>query len=154
MDMLLGLDMLKRHQCTIDLQNNVLRFGTCGTETTFLPENELPTHSRLTYVGDDAAKAEEADLKATADALEAAEILKAIERSRTEKGKRNHLSSRLWNGKNYFFFLLILEIVQVQHQWILVPEPVLGLGLGLDHQHRQLHPAHLSCQLINSPKPM
>lgn len=89
MDMLLGLDMLKRHQCTIDLQRNILRIGTCGTETTFLPENELPTHSRLTFVGDDAVKAEEADIKATADALEAAEILRAIERSRTEQGEEN-----------------------------------------------------------------
>lgn len=86
MDMLLGLDMLKRHQCTIDLQRNVLRIGTCGTETTFLPENELPTHSRLTYVGDDAGKAEEAEMKANADALEAAEIIKAIEKSRAVQG--------------------------------------------------------------------
>jgi len=42
MDMLLGLDMLKRHQCTIDLRRNVLVLGTCGSETSFLSENELP----------------------------------------------------------------------------------------------------------------
>lgn len=84
MDMLLGLDMLKRHQCTIDLQHNVLRIGTTGTETKFLPENELPTHSRLTLSGEEGVKAAEAEMKATADALEADEIRKAIERSKQE----------------------------------------------------------------------
>lgn len=86
MDMLLGLDMLKRHQCTIDLQHNVLRIGTTGTETRFLPENELPTHSRLTLTGEESAKVEADELRATADALEAAEIQKAIEKSRQEQG--------------------------------------------------------------------
>lgn len=47
MDMLLGLDMLKRHQCIIDLQRNALKFGTSGTETPFLSESELPEHARL-----------------------------------------------------------------------------------------------------------
>lgn len=83
MDMLLGLDMLKRHQCTIDLQRNLLRIGTTGTETTFLPENELPTHSRLTLTG---ADAEAAAMTATADQLEALEMQKAIERSKMEQG--------------------------------------------------------------------
>lgn len=46
MDMLLGLDMLKRHQCVIDLKNNVLKIGTTGTETKFLNESELPAHAR------------------------------------------------------------------------------------------------------------
>lgn len=41
-DMLLGLDMLRRHQCCIDLKKNVLRIGTTGTETAFLPESEIP----------------------------------------------------------------------------------------------------------------
>lgn len=86
MDMLLGLDMLKRHQCTIDLQRNVLHIGTTKTETRFLPENELPTHSRLTLTGEEGEKAAAEELKATADALEAAEIQKAIERSKTEQG--------------------------------------------------------------------
>lgn len=87
MDMLLGLDMLKRHQCTIDLQQNVLRIGTTGTETTFLPENELPTHSRLTLTGEEGEKMAAEEIKATADALEAAEIQKAIERSKNEQGQ-------------------------------------------------------------------
>jgi len=46
MDMLLGLDMLKRHQCVIDLKQNILRIGTTGTETKFLSESELPVHAR------------------------------------------------------------------------------------------------------------
>ncbi|KAF6037934.1 DDI2 [Bugula neritina] len=47
MDMLLGLDMLKRHQCCIDLRKNLLVIGTTGTETPFLPEAELPENARL-----------------------------------------------------------------------------------------------------------
>ncbi|XP_077284568.1 DNA damage inducible 1 homolog rngo [Arctopsyche grandis] len=47
MDMILGLDMLKRHQCNIDLKTNVLRIGTTGTETTFLAEGELPRASSI-----------------------------------------------------------------------------------------------------------
>lgn len=42
MDVMLGLDMLKRHQCCIDLKRNLLVIGTTGTETRFLSENELP----------------------------------------------------------------------------------------------------------------
>lgn len=49
MDMLLGLDMLKRHQCSIDLEKNVLVIGTTGTHTSFLPEAELPECARLAY---------------------------------------------------------------------------------------------------------
>lgn len=48
MDMLLGLDMLKRHQCVIDLKENILRIGTTGTETPFLSESEIPTHAKTT----------------------------------------------------------------------------------------------------------
>lgn len=53
MDMLLGLDMLKRHQCIIDLKRNVLHIGTTGTETPFLPESELPDCARLSSNSDD-----------------------------------------------------------------------------------------------------
>ncbi|XP_078498711.1 protein DDI1 homolog 2-like isoform X2 [Lissotriton helveticus] len=49
MDMLLGLDMLKRHQCSIDLKKNFLLIGTTGTRTAFLPEGELPECARLAY---------------------------------------------------------------------------------------------------------
>eukprot|EP00128_Syssomonas_multiformis_P017976 Colp12_sorted_trinity150504_noHs@9112 len=44
-DMLLGLDMLKRHQCVIDLKENVLRIGTTDTTTPFLAEKDLPRHA-------------------------------------------------------------------------------------------------------------
>ncbi|CAF0932685.1 unnamed protein product [Adineta steineri] len=47
MDMLIGLDMLRRHRCVIDLEKNVLRIED-SVETSFLPESELPTHARLT----------------------------------------------------------------------------------------------------------
>ncbi|XP_049986209.1 protein DDI1 homolog 1 [Alexandromys fortis] len=47
MDILLGLDMLRRHQCSIDLKKNVLVIGTSGTQTHFLPEGELPLCARL-----------------------------------------------------------------------------------------------------------
>lgn len=53
MDMLLGLDMLKRHQCCIDLKTNVLRIGTTGTETSFLSERELPECARLSTLSED-----------------------------------------------------------------------------------------------------
>ncbi|XP_018569265.1 protein DDI1 homolog 2 [Anoplophora glabripennis] len=53
MDMLLGLDMLKRHQCCIDLHANVLRIGTTGTETSFLPESELPDCARLSSLSEE-----------------------------------------------------------------------------------------------------
>ncbi len=39
-DLLLGLDMLKRHQGIIDLKNNILVLGE--SQTSFLPESELP----------------------------------------------------------------------------------------------------------------
>lgn len=47
MDLLLGLDMLRRHQCVIDLAQNRLVFSSSGVETPFLPESELPTYARL-----------------------------------------------------------------------------------------------------------
>ena len=72
---ILLIDMLKRHQCTIDLQQNVLRIGTTGTETSFLPENELPTHSRLTLSGEEGARVAADEMKATTDALEALSLI-------------------------------------------------------------------------------
>ncbi|XP_072540601.1 protein DDI1 homolog 2-like [Salminus brasiliensis] len=71
MDMLLGLDMLKRHQCSIDLKKSVLLIGTTGTETRFLPEAELPDCARLAYgaEGREDARPEEIADQELAEAL-------------------------------------------------------------------------------------
>lgn len=58
MDMLLGLDMLKRHQCVIDLNENVLKIGTTGRSTPFLAESELPACARLSSRTDEEAMSE------------------------------------------------------------------------------------------------
>ncbi|GCC29066.1 hypothetical protein chiPu_0007503 [Chiloscyllium punctatum] len=82
MDMLLGLDMLKRHQCSIDLKRNVLVIGTTGTETRFLSEAELPECARLAYgVPRDDLRPEE---------LADAELAEALHRSAEESGRRHH----------------------------------------------------------------
>jgi predicted aspartyl protease len=46
MDMLLGLDMLKRHQCILDLKRNRLEIGSAQVSTPFLSEAELPPNAR------------------------------------------------------------------------------------------------------------
>ncbi len=47
MEFLLGLDMLRRYQCAIDLRAGVLRFGTePPVELPFLAEHELPASAR------------------------------------------------------------------------------------------------------------
>uniref|UniRef100_H2TXE6 DNA-damage inducible protein 2 n=1 Tax=Takifugu rubripes TaxID=31033 RepID=H2TXE6_TAKRU len=80
MDMLLGLDMLKRHQCSIDLKKNVLLIGTTGTETRFLSEAELPECARLAY----GAEGRE-DVRP--DELADRELAEALQRSIQESGK-------------------------------------------------------------------
>mmetsp|Transcript_41299 Transcript_41299/g.36641 ORF Transcript_41299/g.36641 Transcript_41299/m.36641 type:complete len:129 (+) Transcript_41299:850-1236(+) len=40
-DFLFGLDMLKGHQCKIDLKKNRLIFENAGIEVPFLPEGEI-----------------------------------------------------------------------------------------------------------------
>merc|ERR1712088_1230427 len=96
MDMLLGLDMLKKHQCTIDLRKNCLMIGTTGTETKFLSENELPACARLSASQRDAAglsgagtgdEGEAAALKASAKeagSLEDKQLAEALARSASD----------------------------------------------------------------------
>uniref|UniRef100_A0A7N6ALN3 Ubiquitin-like domain-containing protein n=1 Tax=Anabas testudineus TaxID=64144 RepID=A0A7N6ALN3_ANATE len=81
MDMLLGLDMLKRHQCSIDLKKSVLLIGTTGTETRFLSEAELPECARLAY---GAEGREDARPEEIADR----ELAEALQRSIQESGKK------------------------------------------------------------------
>merc|ERR1719369_1664885 len=81
MDMLLGLDMLKKHQCTIDLRKNCLMIGTTGTETKFLSENELPPCARLS------AQSEEEAVKALTKGgsnLEDQQLAEALARSASD----------------------------------------------------------------------
>ncbi|XP_033210322.1 protein DDI1 homolog 2 isoform X2 [Belonocnema kinseyi] len=74
MDMLLGLDMLKRHQCCIDLKKNILTIGTTGTITTFLTEGELPECARLSGSND--------------ESLDDRELQRVLEDSSREAGKQ------------------------------------------------------------------
>lgn len=80
MDMLLGLDMLKRHQCSIDLKKNVLLIGTTGSETRFLPEAELPECARLAY----GAEGRE---DSRPDEIADRELAEALQRSAQESGQ-------------------------------------------------------------------
>lgn len=80
MDMLLGLDMLKRHQCNIDLKRNVLRIGTTGTETPFLPESELPECARLSGYSEDEI------VNQSVRDHEERQVKEAMEKSKQESG--------------------------------------------------------------------
>merc|ERR1719158_932549 len=82
MDMLLGLDMLKKHQCTIDLKKNVLVIGTTGTETPFLSEAELLACARLSSQvnEEDAVRSSAKDAAAEEDR----QLAEAIARSASE----------------------------------------------------------------------
>merc|ERR1719319_518619 len=82
MDMLLGLDMLKRHQCVLDLKRGVLIIGTTGSETHFLPESELPPCARLSskVTEEDAVKNSAKD----AQSLEDKQVAEAIAKSASE----------------------------------------------------------------------
>lgn len=93
MDMLLGLDMLKRHQCNIDLKENVLVIGSTGTTTKFLAEADLPECARLNTRGKDGGP-EDMDeaMKASANEHEENLLKDAIKKSEdeTKRMKADH----------------------------------------------------------------
>jgi DNA damage-inducible protein 1 len=94
MDMLLGLDMLKRHQCSIDLKNNMLLIGTTGTTTHFLTESELPDCARLTGSPEEEKRAIEESTKIQ----EELDMKAAMEKSARESGGAGTSSSSADNS--------------------------------------------------------
>jgi DNA damage-inducible protein 1 len=91
MDMLLGLDMLRRHQCVIDLQRNCLKIGTTQAEAPFLSESELPESARLTNHKSDSHLEHEQHLADLGG--EDVGLAKAIEASVKEQSKRTSTDS-------------------------------------------------------------
>lgn len=89
MDMLLGLDMLKRHQCNIDLKHNILKIGTTGTETRFLAEGELPECARLTGSPEEEQKA----LAESARIAEELALKEAVVKSQQDQASTSGTSS-------------------------------------------------------------
>lgn len=58
-------------KCSIDLKKNVLVIGTTGSQTTFLPEGELPECARLAYgAGREDVRPEEIADQELAEALQ------------------------------------------------------------------------------------
>jgi DNA damage-inducible protein 1 len=88
--------MLKRHQCSIDLKNNVLIIGTTGTQTQFLTESELPDCARLTGSPEEEQKALEESRKAQ----EELEMREALEQSKDIGGASS--SSTAQSASNNF----------------------------------------------------
>lgn len=74
----------------IDLQKNVLRIGTTGTETPFLSESELPECARLTGGSDEEMQVVEASKRTAEDDA----IRKAIEASQMDTGTYLHSNTR------------------------------------------------------------
>ncbi|KAK9888611.1 hypothetical protein WA026_000841 [Henosepilachna vigintioctopunctata] len=96
MDMLLGLDMLKRHQCCIDLRKNVLRIGTTGTETPFLSERELPECARLSSLSEEevvSKSRKEAEERAMREAIKNSKHSAGSGSSRRSDKHRSHNGS-------------------------------------------------------------
>ncbi|PIA58360.1 hypothetical protein AQUCO_00500348v1 [Aquilegia coerulea] len=62
MEFLFGLDMLRKHQCIIDLKDNVLRVGGGEVSVPFLQEKDIPSRflDEERYSKNDAASASEA----------------------------------------------------------------------------------------------
>ena len=64
-DFLFGVDMLKRHQCCIDLHKNVLRFTLADFETPFLAEKDLPDAAKLTKESKESKESTDVEMTST-----------------------------------------------------------------------------------------
>lgn len=68
-------------QCSIDLKKNVLVIGTTGSQTSFLPEGELPECARLAYgAGRDDVRPEDIADQELAEAIQ-----KSVEEAGTSR---------------------------------------------------------------------
>lgn len=89
-DLLFGLDMLKRHQCMIDLERNILTVKSAGVETRFLSQAEVPEEERMFVSGTDTAKDDAVVQESAneADELEDRQITDAISKSQTDANSK------------------------------------------------------------------
>ena len=55
-DLILGLDMLKRHQCIIDLNKGMLVLTSAKVEAPFISESQIPEQERIFSQGEDVVK--------------------------------------------------------------------------------------------------
>ncbi|UYV66344.1 DDI2 [Cordylochernes scorpioides] len=117
MDMLLGLDMLKRHQCNIDLRRNMLVIGTTGTETSFLTESELPECARPGVQGSASTST-----RSTVQEMEDRELAEALARSASSADTGNYPYC-VWSSSVYFFVFVgncCLSILLFSHSLLCV----------------------------------
>ena len=95
-DMLLGLDMLKRYQACVDLEKSVLRIA--GDEVTFLPESEIPKNRQ-----DEEEEAQAAAAKAASAAEAIASKSAAVGSDKGESSSSAAASARQhWQGTQAF----------------------------------------------------
>jgi DNA damage-inducible protein 1 len=73
-EFLFGLDMLRRHQASIDLSKNVLRIG--DQEVAFLAEHEIPAADRFEEKGEQSVKDGESKKTETAASSSSAAVPK------------------------------------------------------------------------------
>ena len=86
-DLILGLDMLKRHQCVIDLEKGRLVVTSAQVDTPFLSESEVPEQERMFSQGTDVDPEQEqtaiTDSVAESQMEEDRNIAEAIDKSNT-----------------------------------------------------------------------
>ena len=83
--------LLPFEQCVVDLKKNVLRIGTTGTETPFLPESDLPECARLSGgTADEDSSAEM--IKQSIQEAEDRELAQALAHSVHEEHKHKPIS--------------------------------------------------------------